>query len=57
MTTWLGDSYEGEYMDGWYHGLGRLTMEGGIIYEGQFNKGQFHGEGRLIYPNVNSVWL
>lgn len=55
MTTWLGDSYEGEYMDGWYHGLGRLTMEGGIIYEGQFNKGQFHGEGRLIYPNVNSV--
>lgn len=52
MTTWLGDKYEGEHKEGWYHGYGRLEMENGIVYEGQFVKGQFHGEGKLIYPNV-----
>lgn len=53
MTTWLGDQYEGEYKEGWYHGYGKLKMDNGIVYEGQFVKGQFHGEGRLIYQNVD----
>ena len=26
MTTWLGDKYEGEHKEGWYHGYGRLEM-------------------------------
>jgi hypothetical protein len=52
MTTWLGDKYEGEYKEGWYHGYGRLELDNGVVYEGQFVKGQFHGEGKLIYPNV-----
>lgn len=43
MTTWLGDRYEGEYKEGWYHGYGKLHMDNGIIYEGHFDKGQFHG--------------
>lgn len=49
--NWLGDRYEGDYKEGWFHGLGKLQMENGIIYEGEFVKGQFHGEGKLLYPN------
>ena len=56
MTTWLGDRYEGEYKEGWYHGYGKLFMDNEIVYEGHFDKGQFHGEGKLIYPNVLFVW-
>ena len=55
MTTWLGDKYEGDYKDGWYHGVGRLQMDNGVVYEGEFVKGHFHGEGKLVYPNVR-VW-
>jgi len=55
MSNWLGDKYEGEYKDGWYHGYGKLHMDNNIVYEGQFVKGQFHGEGKLIYPNVFSA--
>ena len=54
-TTWLGDRYEGEFKEGWYHGYGKLFMDNGIVYEGHFDKGQFHGEGKLIYPNVSFV--
>lgn len=25
-TNWLGDKYEGEYKEGWYHGQGKLLM-------------------------------
>lgn len=24
--NWLGDRYEGEYKEGWFHGTGRLQM-------------------------------
>jgi hypothetical protein len=32
MTTWLGDKYEGEYKEGWYHGYGKLELDNGIVY-------------------------
>jgi hypothetical protein len=51
-TNWIGDKYEGEYKEGWYHGQGKLLMDEGVIYEGNFAKGHFHGEGKLLYPNV-----
>ena len=51
MSNWLGEKYEGDYKEQWYHGHGKLTLQNGVIYEGQFVKGQFHGEGKLIYPN------
>ncbi len=39
MSNWLGDKYEGEHKEGWYHGYGKLHMEDGVVYEGEFVKG------------------
>ena len=55
QTNWIGDKYEGEYKEGWYHGHGRLYMDDGVIYDGNFVKGHFHGEGKLMYPNVRTL--
>ena len=55
MSEWSGSHYEGETLDGWYHGKGKFTYPNGVIYEGDFFKGEFHGQGVLKYPNgVNS---
>ncbi|KRX05768.1 hypothetical protein PPERSA_09908 [Pseudocohnilembus persalinus] len=51
MSLYSGSQYEGEYLEGWYHGQGTYTYPNGVVYKGQFFKGQFHGEGTLIYPN------
>ena len=51
MSEWLGSNYEGEILDGWYHGYGKFTYPNGVIYEGQFYKGEFHGDGVLKYPH------
>ena len=50
-NEWSGSRYEGEYLEGWFHGKGKYFYPNGVIYEGDFFKGQFHGEGVLIYPN------
>ncbi len=50
MTDWSNSKYEGEYLDGWFHGKGRFYYPTGVVYEGEFSKGEFHGEGVLIYP-------
>ena len=50
MSEWSGSNYEGETLDGWYHGHGKFTYPNGVIYEGQFYKGEFHGDGVLKYP-------
>ena len=51
MSEWSGSHYEGEILDGWYHGKGKFTYPNGVIYEGEFFKGEFHGTGVLKYPN------
>mgnify|MGYP002628145619 CR=1 FL=1 len=51
MSEWSGSNYEGETLDGWYHGVGKFTYPNEVVYEGQFYKGEFHGEGILKYPN------
>lgn len=51
MSEWSGSRYEGDYKDGWYHGVGKFYFPNGVIYEGEFYKGEFHGEGTLIYPD------
>ena len=50
-NEWSGSRYEGEYLEGWFHGKGKYCYPNGVIYEGDFFKGEFHGEGVLIYPN------
>ena len=32
QSNWLGDKYDGDYKEGWYHGYGRLYMDDGVIY-------------------------
>lgn len=56
-NEWSGSVYEGEYLEGWYHGKGKFYYPNGVIYEGNFFKGEFHGEGVLIYPNGVSYYF
>ena len=51
MSKWADSKYEGDTLDGWFHGRGKYYFSNGVIYEGDFYKGEFHGEGVLIYPN------
>ena len=51
MSIVAKGKYEGEYKEGWFHGIGKFLFDNGVIYEGSFEKGEFHGEGVLIYPN------
>jgi hypothetical protein len=51
MSEWTGSKYEGDMLDGWYHGKGKYYYPDGVIYEGEFFKGEFHGFGTLIYPS------
>jgi len=39
MSELFGSKYEGEWLDGWYHGHGKYYYPDGIIYEGNFYKG------------------
>jgi hypothetical protein len=43
----LGGNYEGETIDGRFHGRGVYSMGEHWRYEGNFLDGQFHGEGIL----------
>jgi hypothetical protein len=51
MSKWAESRYEGEMLDGWYHGKGKYHFANGSVYQGDFYKGEFHGEGTIIYPN------
>ena len=42
-----GDTYEGEFVDGYFQGTGTYTSKDGWTYEGQFVKGQADGQGKL----------
>ena len=50
-----GDSYEGEWLDGLYHGKGRLVKRNGIVYDGDFKEGLKHGHGVLHWPSNPSA--
>jgi hypothetical protein len=40
-----GSMYEGEYVEGFMEGRGKMTIPGEGVYEGQFLRGQRHGVG------------
>jgi hypothetical protein len=42
-----GDRYEGDWLDGLYHGQGTLIKRNGIVYQGWFVQGLKEGEGVL----------
>lgn len=43
--------YEGEYLNGFYHGEGKMSFSNGDIYEGQFKQGIIEGEGTMYYSD------
>lgn len=62
QTRGDNESYEGEFIDGIYHGVGVL-LEGGDKYEGGFQFGLKHGPGILTYAKaldgikkIEGVW-
>lgn len=46
-----GQSYQGEFKDGFSHGEGSSTLPDGIKYEGQWEKGAPHGFGVAMFPD------
>ncbi len=47
MNIEIAGEYEGDYLNGRFHGRGVYKLNGNQ-YEGNFYDGQFHGEGKLI---------
>ena len=43
--------YEGEKLDGEYHGQGTMTWSNGDKYEGEWKDGIFHGKGTLTWSS------
>ena len=41
--------YEGEKLDGKYHGQGTMTWSNGDKYEGEWKDGKLHGQGTLTW--------
>jgi hypothetical protein len=50
-TNEKGDKYEGEFLNGKYHGYGRYIFKDGEIYEGYFANGKKHGKGKEIFTD------
>ena len=48
-----GDHYNGEFTNGFFHGLGVLVHADGSKYEGSFELGRYHGHG--IYTNSDKT--
>lgn len=48
-----GELYEGDFVDGLYHGFGKYSREEGISYIGYFDDGIYHNKGSLTYKNGN----
>jgi hypothetical protein len=39
--------YEGYFVDGKYHGKGKITWNNGAVYEGDFANDEYHGKGKF----------
>jgi hypothetical protein len=46
--------YEGEILDGEFHGQGSYTTKAGSRYEGSWKKGVKEGPGKLTFPDGDS---
>lgn len=43
--------YEGEWLNDYYHGRGRLCCDQNHVYEGEFKQGLFDGQGEMRWSN------
>jgi hypothetical protein len=44
-------SYEGAYVDGIKHGLGKMVFPNGDTYHGEWKQDKMHGDGSYMYAN------
>ena len=49
------DKYEGETLNGKWHGSGTLYRADGAVYTGQWQAGLMHGEGELKYGETDRL--
>jgi hypothetical protein len=48
-----GDVYDGGYVEGKQHGIGKATYANGYVYQGGWLQGKQHGQGKLTKTNGN----
>jgi hypothetical protein len=46
-----GFIYEGEMLNGWFHGTGVSKYDSGTVYRGEYVNGYYHGKGRIEYSD------
>jgi antitoxin component YwqK of YwqJK toxin-antitoxin module len=52
--------YEGEWLNGEFHGMGKFSWPDGSEYDGEYYEGKKHGQGRFTYPSkkvYNGGWV
>ena len=42
---------QGEWLNGWRHGIGKHVYPDGRIYEGNFSENWYHGDGEWTWPD------
>lgn len=45
------DHYEGQVLNGKFHGRGKLTNAAGVIADGTFENGYLEGEAKVSFPD------
>jgi hypothetical protein len=50
VDLWTKASYQGQFLDGKFHGSGVYQFSDGRCYEGQFDKGNISGQGKFMWP-------
>jgi hypothetical protein len=55
-TFACGDTYEGEWLDGMYHGYGKYSSKDSDEYEGQWVKDRMSGHGKFFYRELGDVY-
>lgn len=53
LTYTCGDTYNGEFLDGLYHGTGEFCRsDKQLQFSGEWRRGQYHGKGKLTQPHL-----
>mmetsp|Transcript_11416 Transcript_11416/g.32141 ORF Transcript_11416/g.32141 Transcript_11416/m.32141 type:complete len:231 (+) Transcript_11416:190-882(+) len=49
-----GGRYEGQFLAGKVHGVGKLVYPNGDVYEGEWHQNQAHGRGKFVHKDGSS---